>query len=231
MRRVPAPEREERRRAACGHPHRRLASRLGRAPAPGITPSTAFPADVGREQPRHLVVGEPQLVGQPPDRGRWASAQLIRNPAEVVAGQGEVRDQVVVGDLVRPATQPSELSGGQEPTRHEARYPRRSTPDKSGSSQRCAPPVSEARDPQLLKCCPCSCSPCSPRWSPAATGLSTRLQADGLGDIAGGTVYPVLARLEREGLITSREDQHELVTDRSPQAHRPATTRLVRVQG
>ena len=34
--------------------------------------------------------------------------------------------------------------------------------------------------------------------------LVTRLQADGLGDIAAGTVYPVLARLEREGLITSR---------------------------
>lgn len=34
--------------------------------------------------------------------------------------------------------------------------------------------------------------------------LVTRLQADGLGNIAAGTVYPVLARLEREGLITSR---------------------------
>ena len=34
--------------------------------------------------------------------------------------------------------------------------------------------------------------------------LVTRLQADGLGDIAAGTVYPVLTRLEREGLITSR---------------------------
>ena len=34
--------------------------------------------------------------------------------------------------------------------------------------------------------------------------LVTRLQADGLADIAAGTVYPVLARLEREGLITSR---------------------------
>lgn len=34
--------------------------------------------------------------------------------------------------------------------------------------------------------------------------LVTRLQADGLGDIAAGTVYPVLARLEREALITSR---------------------------
>lgn len=34
--------------------------------------------------------------------------------------------------------------------------------------------------------------------------LVTRLQADGLGNIAAGTVYPVLARLEREDLITSR---------------------------
>ncbi len=34
--------------------------------------------------------------------------------------------------------------------------------------------------------------------------LVTRLQADGLEDIAAGTVYPVLARLEREGHINSR---------------------------
>jgi PadR family transcriptional regulator PadR len=34
--------------------------------------------------------------------------------------------------------------------------------------------------------------------------LVTRLQTDGLGDIAAGTVYPVLARLEREGPISSR---------------------------
>lgn len=34
--------------------------------------------------------------------------------------------------------------------------------------------------------------------------LVTRLQADGLEDIAAGTVYPVLTRLEREGHISSR---------------------------
>lgn len=34
--------------------------------------------------------------------------------------------------------------------------------------------------------------------------LVTRLQEAGLEDIATGTVYPVLTRLEREGLITSR---------------------------
>ena len=34
--------------------------------------------------------------------------------------------------------------------------------------------------------------------------LVTRLQADGLADMAAGTVYPVLTRLEREGHITSR---------------------------
>ena len=34
--------------------------------------------------------------------------------------------------------------------------------------------------------------------------LVTRLQAVGLSDIAAGTVYPVLTRLERELLITSR---------------------------
>src|SRR5690554_2503508 len=34
--------------------------------------------------------------------------------------------------------------------------------------------------------------------------LVTRLQDAGLEDIAAGTVYPVLTRLEREGLISSR---------------------------
>ena len=34
--------------------------------------------------------------------------------------------------------------------------------------------------------------------------LVTRLQAAGLTDIAAGTVYPVLARLEREGHVSSR---------------------------
>jgi len=34
--------------------------------------------------------------------------------------------------------------------------------------------------------------------------LVTRLQDDGLDDIAAGTVYPVLTRLEREGHISSR---------------------------
>lgn len=34
--------------------------------------------------------------------------------------------------------------------------------------------------------------------------LVTRLQAAGLEGIAPGTVYPVLSRLEREGLLTSR---------------------------
>jgi hypothetical protein len=106
------------------------------------------------------------MVGQAADRGRWASAQLVRNPAQprqrtklnrgtepvldsdlraqpakVVAGQGEVRDEVVVGDLVRPATQPRELGVGQEPNRHEARYPRRSTPDKSSGPHPGSPPA------------------------------------------------------------------------------------------
>lgn len=34
--------------------------------------------------------------------------------------------------------------------------------------------------------------------------LVTRLRDDGLADIATGTVYPVLSRLDREGLISSR---------------------------
>ena len=34
--------------------------------------------------------------------------------------------------------------------------------------------------------------------------LVTRLQAGGLADVATGTVYPILTRLERDGAITSR---------------------------
>ena len=64
---------------------------------------------------------------------------------------------------------------------------------------------SEARDPQLLKgVLPMLVLALLTEAESYGYELVTRLQADGLGDIAAGTVYPVLARLEREGLITSR---------------------------
>ena len=63
----------------------------------------------------------------------------------------------------------------------------------------------EARDPQLLKgVLPMLVLALLTEADSYGYELVTRLQADGLGDIAAGTVYPVLARLEREGLITSR---------------------------
>ena len=64
---------------------------------------------------------------------------------------------------------------------------------------------SEARDPQLLKgVLPMLVLVLLTEAESYGYELVTRLQADGLGDIAAGSVYPVLARLEREGLITSR---------------------------
>jgi len=64
---------------------------------------------------------------------------------------------------------------------------------------------SDARDPQLLKgVLPMLVLVLLTETESYGYELVTRLQADGLGDIAAGTVYPVLARLEREGLITSR---------------------------
>jgi PadR family transcriptional regulator, regulatory protein PadR len=64
---------------------------------------------------------------------------------------------------------------------------------------------SDVRDPQLLKgVLPMLVLALLTEAESYGFELVTRLQADGLGDIAAGTVYPVLARLEREGLITSR---------------------------
>jgi len=64
---------------------------------------------------------------------------------------------------------------------------------------------SEARDPQLLKgVLPMLVLALLTDADSYGYELVTRLQVNGLGDIAAGTVYPVLARLEREGLITSR---------------------------
>lgn len=64
---------------------------------------------------------------------------------------------------------------------------------------------SDARDPQLLKgVLPMLVLTLLTDADSYGYELVTRLQVNGLGDIAAGTVYPVLARLEREGLITSR---------------------------
>ncbi len=64
---------------------------------------------------------------------------------------------------------------------------------------------SDARDPQLLKgVLPMLVLAMLTERESYGYELVTRLQADGLSDIATGTVYPVLTRLEREGLITSR---------------------------
>lgn len=49
---------------------------------PVITSGPAFPAAVGRQQPRHIGGGELQLVGQAADRSRWAASQIIRNPTQ-----------------------------------------------------------------------------------------------------------------------------------------------------
>ena len=108
------------------------------------------------QAPQHILVGEPKMLGEAgrtaasgqgrrscgiqPSHGRAHNCtaepvlgpHLRAKPAQVIVGQGEVGDQVFVGDLVRPATQPRELSVGQESNRHEARYPRRSTRYKTG---------------------------------------------------------------------------------------------------
>jgi PadR family transcriptional regulator, regulatory protein PadR len=64
---------------------------------------------------------------------------------------------------------------------------------------------SEPRDPQLLKgVLPMLVLALLTEAESYGYELVTRLQADGLSDIAAGTVYPVLTRLERERLIISR---------------------------
>ena len=64
---------------------------------------------------------------------------------------------------------------------------------------------SDARDPQLLKgVLPMLVLALLTERESYGYELVTRLQADGLTDMSTGTVYPVLARLEREGRITSR---------------------------
>jgi PadR family transcriptional regulator PadR len=63
----------------------------------------------------------------------------------------------------------------------------------------------DTRDPQLLKgVLPMLVLSLLTERESYGYELVTRLQADGLSDIAPGTVYPALARLEREGMLTSR---------------------------
>ncbi|QTE29283.1 PadR family transcriptional regulator [Pengzhenrongella sicca] len=62
-----------------------------------------------------------------------------------------------------------------------------------------------ARDPQLLKgVLPMLVIALLTERESYGYELVTRLEADGLADIAAGTVYPVLARLERDGHVASR---------------------------
>lgn len=61
------------------------------------------------------------------------------------------------------------------------------------------------RDPQLLKgVLPMLVLTLLAEQESYGYELVTRLQADGLTDIATGTVYPVLARLERDALVETR---------------------------
>lgn len=63
----------------------------------------------------------------------------------------------------------------------------------------------EPRDPQLLKgVLPMLVLALLTEEESYGYELVTRLQAAGLTDLATGTVYPALTRLERDGLITSR---------------------------
>ncbi len=61
------------------------------------------------------------------------------------------------------------------------------------------------RDPQLLKgVLPILVLTLLTEHESYGYELVTRLQTDGLADMTTGTVYPVLTRLERDGLIASR---------------------------
>jgi len=65
--------------------------------------------------------------------------------------------------------------------------------------------TAEVRDPQLLKgVLPMLVLALLTERESYGYELVTRLRADGLSDMATGTVYPVLTRLEREGQVASR---------------------------
>ena len=65
--------------------------------------------------------------------------------------------------------------------------------------------MTEARDPQLLKgVLPMLALAALAREETYGYELVTVLRAAGLEDLSTGTLYPVLSRLERDGLVVSR---------------------------
>ena len=86
------------------------------------------------------VIGYPAKPRQRAELNRGTEpvlhADIAAQPSSVVAGERKERDQVMLGDLVRPATQPRELGVGQEPNRHTARYPRSTVLDKTVANGR-----------------------------------------------------------------------------------------------
>jgi Arc/MetJ family transcription regulator len=83
-------------------------------------------------------------------------ADVPAEPGQVVAGQGQERDQVVVGDLPRPASEPRELGVGQEPNRQERRYPRQSILNKT-TDRPARKGIGDRDDPGtcivIIRCC------------------------------------------------------------------------------
>ena len=121
-----------------------------------IAARAAFPTAVGGDQRCSLADGDPKLVSETihlPEMGMCSappvsspatarctlhgSAQAVleavvrAEPIQVRIGQREVRDQVVIGNLVRPFAEPGEFGIGQKPNRPEACYRRRLRPDKT----------------------------------------------------------------------------------------------------
>ena len=153
-RRVPMPGRGGRHRAACDHRRRMFATRAERARVPdgrvGCGPPSCRirPACRARHrrQDRAAWRGDrprpragSQVIRYPAEPRQCAELEcssesildshVRAEPAEVVVGQREERDQVIVGDTVRPATQPRELGIGQDRTgmRHAIRVDQRRT--------------------------------------------------------------------------------------------------------
>jgi PadR family transcriptional regulator PadR len=58
--------------------------------------------------------------------------------------------------------------------------------------------------------------------------IAQRLQAAGLGNVKGGTLYPILARLERDGLVESRWQAGEAGPGRKYFAATPLGTASLR---
>jgi len=144
---------------------RRSPAQPGRARAPGdhagcdlpsphrrparARPRPRAPTDGQADRPRVKTAGQViRYPAQPRQRRELncgaepvLDTDVGAKPSKVVTSQREERDQVVVGDLVRPATQAREFGVGKKSNRHTARYPRRSMPDKTGGAHRRSPPV------------------------------------------------------------------------------------------